>query len=223
MHFLFLTSIAVLSTVSSAQLPSPPDLIPAASYTGCPPEGPLLPRPTDLANSKHIQNAAKNISKGLENALKGEIDAGWIVENVSFSLALVSPYGVSGVENNSRPFWEYHHRGKNNKQGVVEADGDTQYLIGSVSKVFSDLMVLKSGVDLQASVTDFLPQLRSNRSRIRWEDITLEMLADHLAGVPSNCEIYIRLLKLGCPANSIQLFTSSTFSTLTTRALDCRI
>jgi actin-related protein 6 len=47
-------------------------------------------------------------------------------------------------------------------------------------------MLLKSGVDLRAPVTDFLPQLQSNRSKIRCEDVTLEMLADHLAGIPPN-------------------------------------
>ncbi|OJI96335.1 hypothetical protein ASPVEDRAFT_120963 [Aspergillus versicolor CBS 583.65] len=186
MQILSLLAVAGFFTASSAQLPSPPDLIPSPSYTGCPPDGPLLPRPTDLANSKHIKDAANNLSSKLNSAINGEIKAGWIVENVSFSLALVSPYGPSGVEDDVKPFWEYHHRGKNNEKGVSKIDGDSQYLIGSVSKVFSDLMVLKSGVDLQSPVTNFLPQLRSSKSKIPWEDITLEMLVDHLAGVPSN-------------------------------------
>jgi actin-related protein 6 len=79
---------------------------------------------------------------------------------------------------------------------VTEVNGDTQYLIGSVSKVFSDLMLLKSGIDLQAPVTDFLPQLSSPRSRIRWEGITLEMLADHLAGIAPAGRV-TSILKLG--------------------------
>lgn len=188
MQILSLLTTTGFFAVSSAQLPSPPDLIPSPSYTGCPPDGPLLPRPTDLANSKYIQDAANSLSNKLDSAVDGEIKAGWVVENVSFSLALVSPYGPSGVEDNVNPFWEYHHRGKNNEKGASKVNGDTQYLIGSVSKVFSDLMVLKSGVDLQSPVTNFLPQLRSNKSKIPWEDITLEMLVDHLAGVPSNGE-----------------------------------
>lgn len=189
MQILSLLAVASFFTASSAQLPSPPDLIPSPSYTGCPPDGPLLPRPTDLANSKHIKDAANKLSSKLNSAINGEIKAGWIVENVSFSLALVSPYGPSGVEDDVKPFWEYHHRGKNNEKGVSKIDGDSQYLIGSVSKVFSDLMVLKSGVDLKSPVTNFLPQLRSSKSKIPWEDITLEMLVDHLAGVPSNGEM----------------------------------
>jgi actin-related protein 6 len=124
----------------------------------------------------------------LDSAVQGKIKAGWVIENVSFSLALVSPYGASGAEDNVRPFWEYHHRAEENEQGTANINGNTQYLIGSVSKVFSDLMLLKSGVDLQTLVTHFLPQLRSNKSKIRWENITLEMLADHLAGIPPNCK-----------------------------------
>ncbi|KAL4944034.1 hypothetical protein BDV06DRAFT_233978 [Aspergillus oleicola] len=186
MQALTLLALAGFFTASPAQLPSAPELAAAPSYTGCPPDGPLLPRPTDLANSKYIQDAANNLSEALDAAVKGEIKAGWIVENVSFSLALVSPYGADGEDSNVKPSWEYHHRAENNEQGVEEVDGDSQYLIGSVSKVFSDLMVLKSGVDLQAPVTDFLPQLASDGSKIRWEEITLEMLTDHLAGVPPN-------------------------------------
>ncbi|KAL2821736.1 beta-lactamase/transpeptidase-like protein [Aspergillus cavernicola] len=136
------------------------------SYTSCPPDSPLLPRPTNLTESNYVQDAAKNLSAMLDAAVQDEIKSGWI--------------------DNVKPFWEYHHRGENNEQGVTEIDDDTQYLIGSVSKVFSDLMLLKSGVDLQARVTDFLPQLRDPKSKIRWEDITLEMLADHLAGISPN-------------------------------------
>ncbi|CBF73401.1 hypothetical protein AN7860.2 [Aspergillus nidulans FGSC A4] len=186
MQFFSLVAFAGLFVASSAQLPTAPELIPIPSYSGCPPDGPLLPRPTDLANSKHIRSAATSLSNILDSAVQGKIKAGWVVENVSFSLALVSPYSASGTEDNVRPFWEYHHRAEKNTIGTAEIDGNTQYLIGSVSKVFSDLMLLKSGVDLETPVTQFLPQLRSNKSKIQWENITLGMLADHLAGIPPN-------------------------------------
>jgi actin-related protein 6 len=145
----------------------------------------------------------KGLNARCDSALKREIEAGWIVENVSFSLALVSPYSPSGSDDNVMPFWEYHHRGENNEQGVTEVNGATQYLIGSVSKVFSDLMLLKSGVDLQVPVTDFLPQLNSSRSKIRWEDITLEMLADHMAGIPPNG----RVTSILNPGNMLTTFS----------------
>ncbi|KAL4797441.1 beta-lactamase/transpeptidase-like protein [Aspergillus venezuelensis] len=162
MQVLLLLVLTGSLPASLAQLPSAPELAAATSYTGCPPDGPLLPRPTDLANAEYIQDAASNLSESLDAAVKGEIKAGWIVENVSFSLALVSPYGADGEDYNVKPFWEYHYRGENNEQGAKKVDGDSQYLIGSVSKVFSDLMVLKSGVDLRSPVTAFFPQLASD-------------------------------------------------------------
>lgn len=192
MRPLSLVALAGFLAISSAQLPSLPLLLGVPTYSGCPPSGPLLPRPTDLTHSAHIQNSAKNLTASLNAAIKGDIKAGWVVDNVSFSLAVASPYGALGVSDTSKPLWEYHHHAKNNEQGVDEVDGDTQYMIGSVSKLFSDLMLMKSGVDLRTPVTEFLPRLRDSRSKVKWEDITLEMLADHLAGIPPNCEISLQ-------------------------------
>ncbi|KAB8233510.1 uncharacterized protein BDW43DRAFT_276519 [Aspergillus alliaceus] len=45
----------------SAQLPSAPSFTPDPSYTGCPPDGPLLPKPTNLAQSKHFRTATDNL------------------------------------------------------------------------------------------------------------------------------------------------------------------
>ncbi|KAF7585910.1 hypothetical protein BBP40_009873 [Aspergillus hancockii] len=176
--------ISSLLAFALAQFPSAPSLVPDPSYTGCPPDGPLLPRPTNLGRSKHFQAATNNLTSALDSALKGEIKAGWVVDNVSFSLAVVSPNGDPDAH--GKPLWEYHHRAKLNTEGSTEANGDSQYMVGSVSKVFSDLMLLKSGVDIQRPVTDFFPDLGAANSSIKWKDITLEALADHLAGIPPN-------------------------------------
>lgn len=106
--------------------------------------------------------------------------------NVSFSLAVVSPNGGPG-KSTGMPIWEYHHRGEKNHKGTSNVSGDSQYLVGSVSKVLSDAVLLKSRVDIRQPVTKLLPELGSKRSRIDWEDITLEALAEHLAGIPPNC------------------------------------
>ncbi|KAE8152462.1 beta-lactamase/transpeptidase-like protein [Aspergillus avenaceus] len=172
-----------LTSIASAQLPSAPSLIPDPSYTGCPPDGPLLPRPTNLTQSKYLQAATDNLTAALDSALKGEIKAGWVVDNVSFSVAIVSP---NGGQDHNKPLWEYHHRAKHNTGGAAQATGDSQYMIGSVSKVFSDLVLLKSGVDIQSPVTEFLPELAAPNASIQWKDITLQALADHLAGIPPN-------------------------------------
>ena len=191
MHFfLHLASAACFIQASAAQLPPVPSLKPIPSYRGCPPDGPLLPRPTNLAQSKHFKDAAHGLTAAIDSALNGEIRAGWPVDNVSFSIGLVSPNDQQGA----RPIWEYHHRAALNTQGTDTVTGDSQYLIGSVSKVFSDLMLLKSGVDIHTPVTHFFPELAALESMIPWEEITLETLGEHLAGIPPNCTSVYSLL-----------------------------
>lgn len=195
MHRLLqLATAASFIWTSTAQLPPIPSLSPIPSYTGCPPDGPLLPKPTNLSQSKHIKNAAHGLTSALDSALKGEIRAGWPVDNVSFSIGLVSPNGGPGTDS-GRPIWEYHHRAALNTQGTETVTGDSQYLIGSVSKVFSDLMLMKSGVDVRTPVTHFFPELASPDSAIPWSEITLETLGEHLAGIPPNCMLCFSFLK----------------------------
>lgn len=181
-----LAYIASLATTSAAQPPSAPSLVPVPSYTGCPPNGPLLPRPTNLAQSKHFQAATDHLTSVLNSAVDGDIKAGWAMENVSFSLAVVSPNGEDQDRDTGKPIWEYHHRADQNTRGSVDVSGDSQYLVGSISKVYSDLVLLKSGVDARDPVTKLFPELGSNESFIEWDDITLEALAGHLAGIPPN-------------------------------------
>ncbi|KAA8643602.1 hypothetical protein EYZ11_006952 [Aspergillus tanneri] len=177
----FLYNFLSLLTISSAQFPSPPSLTPTPSYPGCPPDGPLLPRPSNLAQSPDFQSAAKNLTSALDAAVGGTLKAGWNVDNVSFSLAVVSPNGPQSI---NQPLWEYHHHARNNTQGVKTVTRDTQYLVGSISKVFSALVLLRSGVDLQLRVTDFFPELK--QSRIAWDEITLDTLVEHSAGISPN-------------------------------------
>ena len=148
----------------------------------CPFDGALLPRPTYLGSSPLVQDAGKNLSTQLDSVVSGQIQAGWAVENISFSLALVSL-------NDSKPFWEYHHRASANVNGTRTVDGDSQYLIGSLSKVFTDLILLKVGLPLEDKITKYLPELESEDSPIRWNQVSLGALAYHLAGIPPNCKL----------------------------------
>lgn len=153
----------------------------ASSSAGCPPDGPLLPRPTALANSVFVQNATRQLQTSIDEALTGQIRAGWSVENTSFSIGSVSVDEPSG-----QSIWEYHHRGSANVNGTKVVDGNTQYLVGSISKLISDLLVLRTGIDLNTSITEYLPELSNSSSIIHWENITLALLADHLSGIPPN-------------------------------------
>lgn len=193
MHF---SSKALLSSslfslsftqTSWAASPTAPTPIPVPKYSGCPIDGPLLPRPTNLSKSRHVQAAAANLTGLLDAAVAGEIKAGWNVKNVSFSLAFASPYDNEDEEDAGVPFWEYHHLAEGNVQGTKHVDGDSQYLVGSVTKVFSDLLLLKSGLNLEDPITKYLPELKGGNSNIDWEDITLSSMSEHLSGIPPNC------------------------------------
>ncbi|KAG8426592.1 Actin- protein 6 [Metarhizium acridum] len=154
---------------------------PTSAALNCRPEGPVLPKP-NLGGSPILKLAGQNLTQTLDDAVQGVIKAGWPVENVSFSLAVVSTCQKSaGV-----PIWEYHHRAEKNDRGVKNITRDSQYLIGSVSKVISDYILLKSGVDIDRPVTDFIPKLNSSRSKVQWKDITLRMLGSQSSGAPAN-------------------------------------
>lgn len=165
--------LLTLATLAAAQ---------ATTSYGCPPDGPLLPKPTALASSDTIRNATDTLQTLMQRAVDGELNAGFAVENTSFSLSLIS----SDDEDPSTPTWQYHHRGSANTRGVEVVDGDTQYLVGSISKLFSDLLLLKTGIDLDDPITKHLPELNSSESSIDWNSITLASLADHLSGIPPN-------------------------------------
>ncbi|KAJ0168528.1 Beta-lactamase-like protein [Colletotrichum tanaceti] len=148
----------------------------------CRPEGPVIPRPHNLANSTTFQLALSSFGKELDQALSAKINAGWVVENTSFSLAVVSIDQGSP----SSPLWEFHHLASNSVNGTKDVTGNSQYLIGSVSKVFSTLVLLKSGLGLDSPVTDYIPELNDPSSSIPWADVSLRALGSHLSGAPAN-------------------------------------
>lgn len=157
----------------------------ALASLDCRPEGPVLPKPklTSLESSSIVAKAADNLSSILDKAIDGSIKAGWDTTNSSFSLALVS----LDQEDAGVPLWEYHHLAEANTEGTKEIGRDSQYLIGSISKSISDFIMLQVDIDIDAPVTEYLPDLAKSESKIDWEDVTLRMLGSHLAGVPANC------------------------------------
>lgn len=152
----------------------------------CRPEGPVLPKVplSSLSSSPIFAAAANNLTSTLDAALDGSISAGWDTVNSSFSIALVS----ANQDDPGVPLWEYHHLSEANVNGTKELDRDSQYLIGSISKAVSDYIMLQTGIDIDRPVTEFLPVLAEPGSRIEWEDVSLRMLASHLAGAPTNCK-----------------------------------
>jgi CubicO group peptidase (beta-lactamase class C family) len=163
-------------------------LLPFATLTHattleCRPPGPVVPPPRSINTETLFTEAADNLTTLMDAAIAGEIVAGWPVENVSFSLALVT----WDQPDRAVPAWEYHHLSPNNVRGTTELDRDSQYLIGSISKVVTDYILLKSGVDPDTPVSTFFPGLADETSLIAWGEITLRHLAAQVAGIPPNC------------------------------------
>jgi hypothetical protein len=99
----------------------------------CHPEGPPVPRPRNLKQSKTLQDALSGISKIFDDALAGKINAGFDIHNISFSIGL-----TSHDQPPSDPLvWEYHHLSPSNVNGTKSIDRHSQYLIGSISKVIT--------------------------------------------------------------------------------------
>lgn len=151
----------------------------------CHPQGPILPRPSHLAQSEIFQDAVKNLTESLEAAVTGKIKAGWDTRNVSLSIGIIT----RDQPDRRSPLWEYHHLASGNVNGTGSIDKNSQYLIGSISKVISDTMLLRSGVDIDDPITKYIPTLNTSSSLIDWNAITLRALASQLSGIPPNCRL----------------------------------
>lgn len=163
--------------------------IPVALALECRPEGQIVPPPRNLKQSDTFQKALANLTATLDSAFKGEIRSSLDAQNVSLSIALV---GLDQTDA-STPLWEYHHLGSGNVNGTKSLDRHSQYLVGSVSKVITDAVLLRSGVNMDDPVTKYLPSLANNTSRIDWKSISLRALGGQLAGIPANCTFHILL------------------------------
>ena len=167
-----------------------PSLLPFLSALGlaaaleCHPESALVPPPTDLAHSKPFQRSLSNLTDALDAAVRGKLKSGFDPHNVSFSVGVVSlDQSEPGV-----PLWEYHHLAPTNVNGTKSIDRNSQYLIGSVSKVISDAILIRSGVNLDDPITEYFPSLKNSTTPTRWENITLRGLSSHLGGIAPHCK-----------------------------------
>ncbi|KAK6507984.1 hypothetical protein TWF481_006404 [Arthrobotrys musiformis] len=157
---------------------TPPSL--QAATPRCAVEGALLPRPTNVCNHPAFKSASSKLSSYFDTAIAGNISAGFDTVNTSFAVAFVS------LQASNSPIYTYTHLSPANEHGTKHINGDSQFLIGSISKLFTDVVLLKSGVDLEEKATKFLPELGRKRGLIRWGDVTLRDLGEHLAGVGPN-------------------------------------
>ncbi|KAK4096155.1 beta-lactamase/transpeptidase-like protein [Parathielavia hyrcaniae] len=159
-----------------------PAALATRSNPECRPEGPIFPRPRHLNQSDTFRDALDKLTATFDAAFHGEIRTGWDLRNVSLSMAVV---GLDQTQP-SEPLWEYHRLAPGNVNGTKSLDRHSQYLIGSVSKVVTDALLLKSGVNPDDAVTKHVPALDNETSLIDWSQISLRALGGHLAGIPPN-------------------------------------
>jgi len=152
----------------------------------CPPLGPVLPAPTNPSKHEAVPAAAA--------ALRGIIDQMTATYNGS-AVAI----GVKSIHE-SKLLFEYAHTPTNkDKRGAQKVDLDTVFRLGSLTKVFPVLALLKlkdRGVSLDDPITKYVPELRGLKKQARedssvwvvdWDEVTLGALASHMAGIPSDC------------------------------------
>lgn len=133
-------------------------LLPNALAASCPINGPLLPPPKELSTSSLIRDAGEKLKDLFDSAVSGSIVTGWQTNVTSFSIILTDA-GKSLL-------WEYHHTASGNVNGTKNVNGDTQFIMASITKVFTDLAMLKVGLNLDDLVTKYLPELASSESPI---------------------------------------------------------
>ena len=81
---------------------------------------------------------------------------------------------------------KYHTAQQRNQQrpGVTRVDGNSQYRIASVTKVFTTLGLLyqhaAGNLSLDDPVDNYIGELRDDGGAIQWKDITIRSLASQL-------------------------------------------
>ncbi|KAL2193853.1 beta-lactamase/transpeptidase-like protein [Corynascus similis CBS 632.67] len=199
-----LTKFLLLSCVNHYAL--------AALDGHCPPLGPVLPAPTQPSKHGAVSEAATTI--------KDIINKTTSVYNSS-AVAI----GVKSIHESGFVFSYTYTPPDKDENGTQAVDLDTVFRIGSVSKLFAPLALLKLGVSLDEPITKYVPELRALKSQARedspvwtveWDDVTLGSLASHMSGIPSDLITDMaplgNLSAYGYPAaNSSELLSCSGF------------
>ena len=149
-------------------------LLPAIAVAApCPFDGPVIRMPKNL-RLPVVEAALRNFTATLDSAVAGEFNPGFLTNETSFSILLTDSKGT---------LWEYHHKAPTATSGTRSVDAHSQYRIGSVTKIITDLLMLRLGVDLNDKITKYVPDLAKGKGGIRWDEITLRDLGSHLSGI----------------------------------------
>lgn len=158
----------------------------AAKNNHCPPLGAVLPAPTSPSSHPAVQSAVSALKETIETL------------TAAFNGTAVS-IGVKSLHETT-PLVDIHYTPPVlDPRGASQIDASTVYRIGSVSKVFAVLALLKtSGVHIHDPITKYLPRLRELKQQhngkanqitaVDWDDVTLHALASHMGGIGSDCK-----------------------------------
>lgn len=156
------------------------------------------PQPVDLSSEDSIvAQSWKELSLKFDDALKSGSEGDKILApaaNITFSASLFSLHDPAAIN------LQYHHAGPettNSTIGTTTPDGDSIYMIASVSKLITTYagMVLLKEDDWNRPVSDIVPELGTYAKsaalgsgpayNIPWDEITLSALATQLGGIPT--------------------------------------
>ncbi|KAI5818366.1 beta-lactamase/transpeptidase-like protein [Pyronema omphalodes] len=149
-------------------------LLTAVAAVPCPFPGQILPAPGNLLESPTFQNPFKDLTTLFDSAVAGKIDAGISGNDTSFSII---------VTDAQRELWSYHHTATATKNGTSKVGPDSQYRIASVTKVITDLLMIKIGANLDDKITKYLPGLMDGNKQFAWDQVTLRDLGAQLSGI----------------------------------------
>jgi hypothetical protein len=157
-----------------------------ASAVGlCPIPGAVFPAPQNLSASATFREAQANITSVLNVAFRtGNSSRGPIVDSDTYALQVFT----ASEEN----VFEYYHRGSGLVESVGEVNGDSIYLIASVTKMLTVyVLLLEAGYEVFSdSITKYLPELAGVGT---WDQTTVGAIAGQTGGVVADRE-YSRIL-----------------------------
>ena len=156
------------------------NVVGAAASVACPPLGPVLPAPTNPSVHPTVQDGIADVTSAF-NDITTKLNA------TGISVALKSIHEDS-------PILEFHYTPKYlNPNGTSHIDSQSVYRLGSITKIFAVLSVLKlSDVRWDDPVTKWVPELRDMKPEtpevnditvVQWDEVTVGALASHMSGI----------------------------------------
>ncbi|KAI0150684.1 beta-lactamase/transpeptidase-like protein [Xylariaceae sp. FL1272] len=148
----------------------------------CPLEGPVFPKPRQLATSDAIKSAVANLTSTFDKITDGAAE-------YSFALEVFSAHDPSAL------FSIYHtapNLASKTSTGVKTIDANTVFRLGSLTKVYTIYTFLINAGDKlwNEPITKYVPELANlaNRSDpvlyTNWDDVTIGGLATQMTGIP---------------------------------------